>query len=260
MGNWDEFIIYIIIGLFMFGGWIINTIKAANDSKQKKADAQLAGDEDDVTAEELAARMRQSQRSGQSTASASRSRSMGDPDAAEPGNMTMAERIARAKAKQQYEQRQRGPQSLPDSANAQRSPDAHETRQREMQAQREARARSSSQQQQRQASQRQASRQGLRSNAATRRQSAAAGTDPTQDFMAQRERARNRLKKAKATAKSQAKSQARQPARSPIDTPPSQGRSMRIGKLRRSDLRRAIVMKEILDKPIANRDPLDAYE
>lgn len=250
LAAWDDWIWLALVGATVIGSWISNMKKKGED--QRKRDEGPAS----MELEEMAARRREQLRQ------ASRSRaqvSQGGGQSGgggEPGNLTMAERIARARAKAQYEQRaqasaqpaQRPQPQMPNEAQrralAQRQAEL-ERRQQAAQAQ----ARQRAQQQAQQQARLQAQQQRARAQAHARAQAQARqrgvlmhghveGPAPTESTT-------RRIVPSKPA-----------PKRTPLQpvTRPASSRLLISSSLSREDLRRAIVLNEVLGKPVALRD------
>ncbi len=245
LAAWHDYIWLILVGATMVGSWISNIKK--NQQKQRKRDEGPGA----LELQEMATRRREQLRQ----ASAQRPQTQNQPGSAAsgPGNMTMAERIARARAKAQYEQRDQGT-ARPTQAS---QPQVPNEAQRRVLAQRQAeldRRRQAAQAQQQ--AQQQAQR---RAQQRTRQQRAKAHAQAQAQA-----RQRGRLIHAPSPAPEPTTSTVRRivPERSsrrvkrapePVLVPVESDTILR-GPLSRTDLRRAIILKEILDQPIALRD------
>ncbi len=248
LAAWSDWIWIALVGATVIGSWIGNIKK--NQAEQRKRDEGPGA----LELEEMAARRREQLKQ------ASRQRVQANPSAGgaagEPGNMTMAERIARARAKAQYEQRTQEagrPQqaSQPQVPNeAQRR--ALAQRQAELDRRRQAAANQAQQQQraQQQAQRRaqQQARQRAQAHAQAQAQARRRGTllhDPAPVPEPTASTTRRLVTDTPAKR--------RKPATSPVLVPAA-GDVIPQGPLSRADLRRAIILKEILDKPIALRE------
>lgn len=258
LAAWDDWIWLALVGATVIGSWISNM--------KKKGEAQRKRDEGPASMEleEMAARRREqlrqasrgrahlSQSGGQTAVNSGTSGGGG-----EPGNLTMAERIARARAKAQYEQRARGstpsrqpqpqvPNEAQQRALAQRQAEL-ERRQQAAQAQAQARQRAQQQAQQRARLQAQQQRAQAQAHARAQAQARQRGTlmHDHVEGPALTESTTRRIVPATGT-----------PKRAPIQpvTRPAASRLLTIASLSREDLRRAIVLNEVLGKPVALRD------
>ncbi len=242
-----DFIWIGIVVVSIVGSMIGNVLK----QQKEKRDREVGGSEE---LEEMAARRREQLRQatrqrGQPQAQAPQT---GGTASGEPGNLTMAERIARARAKAQYQQR------------GQSSGRSAEQAQAQAQAQLQRRQRMAQAQQQQQAQQQ--ARQRAQQQARLRAQQQA------------QQRARQQRAQAHAQVQAKARQQGtllhdqlpsqQQPASQPTRTVRSPRRvkprpapvpaSAIIGRdtgrvLSHANLRQAVILKEILDKPLALR-------
>jgi len=250
LAAWSDYIWIALVGATVIGSWIGNIKK--NQSEQRKRDEGPGA----LEIEEMAARRREQLKQ------ASRQRAQANPSpggaADEPGNMTMAERIARARAKAQYEQRAQNtgrqadvsqpqvPNEAQRRALAQRQAEAERRQQAAAQAQQ--RAQHQAQQQSRQQAQQRARQQRAQAHARAQAQARRRGTllhEPS-PVPEQTSSTTRRLVPSKPDKR-------RKPARQPVPVPIADDVIPR-GPLSRADLRRAIILKEILDKPIALRE------
>lgn len=274
--GWDT-VIWIGIAVVVTAGSAIgNWMKqrAEREQAQKAADRRRhaagstgSGDLDDVASrrrEQL--RQMSQQRQTQGNAGRAGATSGGTSGGGEPTNLTMAERIARARAKAQYEQRAEGlrdrgrsesartarpAEESPAAATSRREQAELEARRRQQVAQRdasEARAR----EQQRRAAQQAQQRQ--RQQAAQRQQQ-----------LAQQQAATLRRQR-------ELQSMAVAEDHGPIDAGESvvhrhvpdaealpvpeliQAESVSLSKMNRASWRRAIILKEVIDRPVALRE------
>ncbi|MEZ6192759.1 MAG: hypothetical protein R3C45_15910 [Phycisphaerales bacterium] len=260
LAAWDDWIWLALVGATVIGSWISNM--------KKKGEAQRKRDESPASMEleEMAARRREQLRQA-SRGRAHLSQSGGQTGVnsvtpgggGEPGNLTMAERIARARAKAQYEQRARGstpsrqprpqvPNETQQRALAQRQAEL-ERRQQAAQAQAQARQRAQQQAQQRARLQAQQQRAQAQAQAHARAQAQA--------------RQRGTLMHDHVEGPALTESTTRRvvpdtgtPKRAPIQpvTRPAASRLLTTASLSREDLRRAIVLNEVLGKPVGLRD------
>ncbi len=252
LAAWQDWIWLVIVGATIVGSAIGNM--------KKKSQAQRKRDEghNPEQLEQMAARRREQLRE------ASRGRmqtSAGGGDASagggDPTNLTMAERIARARAKAQYEQRsERSTQPAPQEPNeAQRR--ALAQREAELQRRREA-ARAQQQAQERARQQAQA-QQRARQQAQQRARQQQAHTRARQQA-----RQRGVLVHEHVVVPDPSESTTRRtvPTRKPrrASTQPVQLQPMPFsgsaitGNLSRDDLRKAIVLNEVLGKPVSLRE------
>ncbi|WP_432799242.1 hypothetical protein [Poriferisphaera sp. WC338] len=177
----------------------------------------------------------------------------------EPTNMTMAERIARARAKAQYEERAKqthAPQQQRHEPTSQVEPGAHVDVQLQMQRQQEQRRRLEEQRRLQLEQQRQ--RQMLEQQRQLDQQRRRSADELKQQQQFKREKDRKRRLAAERAAKQKQAQQEEQAQRrvAMSATSAAIGQSdLDLGNVH--DLRRAIVLKEILDKPIGLRDPDD---
>ena len=254
LAAWDDWIWLALVGATVIGSWISNM--------KKKGEAQRKRDEGPVSMEleEMAARRREQLRQA-SRSRAQASQGGGQSGAysgggGEPGNLTMAERIARARAKAQYEQRaqssaqpaQRPQPQVPNEAQrralAQRQA---ELQRRQQAAQAQARQRAQQQAQQRARLQAQQQRARAQAHARAQAQARQRGTlmHDHVEGPAPTESTTRRIVPDTAT-----------PKRAPIQpvSCPAPTRLLTSASLSRDDLRRAIVLNEVLGKPVGLRD------
>ena len=182
---------------------------------------------------------------------------------ADPGNMTMAERIARARAKQQYEQRaaQAGQgraasasgsaSPAPRSAPSRSGTNAQQRRAEALRQKLEARRR----QQQQALARRQQQIQQAKAQRPSRPAAPPRRPAPVSDGMGDRpdhEEVHRRVANLEETPPLKIGS-----ARRRSETAASgRGVGLNFAKLSTADLRRAFILKEVLDRPVAERDPL----
>lgn len=258
LAAWQDWIWIVVMAAVMLGSALSNL--------KKKSQEQRKRDEGDSVQdlEQMAARRREELRQATRSPAQATMRPGGQSGGAEPGNLTMAERIARARAKAQYEQRaqagaQRGQPAMPQEPNeAQRRALAQrraeiERRQQAANAQQQAqqRARQQAQQQARLKAQQQAqarARAQAQAHARAQAQARQRGTllheqvvtpEPTESTT-------RRLVTDATTSKRS----------SPIDSV-LRPRGSVIGpgaSISRNDLRKAIIFKEVLGQPVALRD------
>lgn len=255
LAAWNDWIMPVVVVAIAIGS-VIGNIKKKSEEQRKRDEGP-----GELEIGELAARRREQLRQTQRTRAQTGGGSMTSGGGAEPGNMTMAERIARARAKAQYEQRAQAssrptPQAQPQVPNeAQRR--ALAQRRAELQRRQQA-ARAQQQSQQRQAQDR--ARQQARQKAqAARRQRAQAHA---------RAQARARQRgtlihdpvvvpgPTESTTRRVVPDQPKRQQRIEVQRTTS-GVSMTTpitGGLSRADLRRAILLNEVLGKPRALED------
>ncbi len=256
LGGIESWIVIALLLAPAIAGWI----KKAKKDQQKQREIDEGGASMEL--EQMAAKRREQlrqasqQRAQANLSGGSASGSHTSGGGASPGNMTMAERIARARAKAQYEQRAQGSSSTspkagsadPQAPNeAQRR--ALEQRQAELQRRREAAARQQQKaQQQAQAQQRAQQARQQQAQAHSRAQA--------------RARQRGRLIHEEVAVPEPTSSSPRRLVYSkpekrqrPAEPVADNGAVSVLGaKMTRDELRRAIVMNEVLSKPIALRD------
>lgn len=259
LGAWTDYIVLIFVGATVVGSWISNAKKSAN--KQRQIDERM-GQQD---LEEVAARRREelraaSQQRAQANLSGGSSGVSGASGGAAggggAGGMTMAERIARARAKAQQEQRTQGgsPQrgQVPNEAQRRvleqrqaeqlrrREAAAKELRARRQRAQQQSQAQQRAQRQAQQAARQQQAQAHSRAQARAR-QSGKLIHDPVPVV----ESAQPVSRRVEPRKTQQAQRAIEQPVL--LDEPGA----IVAGKLTRNDLRRAIIMNEVLGKPLA---------
>ncbi|MEM7627763.1 MAG: hypothetical protein AAF333_19390 [Planctomycetota bacterium] len=191
----------------------------------------------------------------------------GEPD---PGNMTMAERIARARAKQQYEQRaaQAGQsRAAPTSARPQPASRVGNTTQQQRASALQQKMEARRQQQREALARRQQQIQKARAQRATPTRPAQQPPAPPRRPAAvpqgitdapEHEPVRRTLADAEPTTKPEDSS------RSLVDASPHgadqpirrNAADLSFAKLSNAELRRAFILKEVLDRPVAERDPV----
>ncbi len=260
LAAWQDWIWIVVIGATVIGSWIGNLKKQSNEQRKRDEGPNA------LELNEMAARRREQLRQ----ASRGRAQGVGGESAGGqsgrasgvPGNMTMAERIARARAKAQYEQRgqdtghsaQRSQAQVPNEAQrrtlAQRQAEREHRREAaHAQQQAQQRARQQAQQRAQQQTQQQTRRQRAQAHARAQAQARQRGAlihevvavpEPTESTT--RRIVKDRPVKSRVT-------------QTPQKTP--QGGSVGpvlSGSMSRSELRRAIVLNEVLGKPIAMRE------
>ncbi len=267
---------WVLIALFVvpaIGKWIASTKK--NQQEQRRRDEGMVSQDIDQLAARRREQLRQASRqrsqantsadlSGGLSAGASGGTSGGASGGGggSPGNMTMAERIARARSKAQYEQRTQsaGPQSGPGEPGEPGGPAgsqipneaqrrALEQRQAELERRRQAaKAQQQNQQQAQQRAKQQARQQRAQAHQRAQTQARQRGkliheTVPVPEPTSSVPR---RLVPSK-------------PAQRQKAAPRSDSSVQSIGldfskHLSRDELRRAIILKEVLDKPLALRE------
>jgi hypothetical protein len=267
IGSW------VVIALLIapaIGKWIGNAKKQQQDQRRRD-EGGGALDIDQIAArrrEQLRQASRQRSQANTSAGGLSRGISGGasggvSGGGGSPGNMTMAERIARARAKAQYEQRSQGTAQQA-RASAPQVPNegqrrALAQRQAELDRRRQLLADQNQQQARQQTQQRTGQQANQQAQQLARRQRAQAH----QRAQAQARQRGGLVHEAVATPEPGSSVPRRLVPHKPQKdahavsqggaTIQSGGVSFR-GQLTRNELRRAIVLKEILDKPIALRD------
>ena len=257
LAAWQDLIWIVVFAAVMLGSALSNL--------KKKSQEQRKRDEGDSVRdlEQMAARRREELRQ----MSSGRAQAQGPVGSAgEPGNLTMAERIARARAKAQYEQRaqhgaQRGQRARPQEPNdAQRRALAQrraelERRQQAANAQQQAQQRARQQAQQRarlqaqqQAQAAQARQQRAQTHARAQAQARQRGTLIHERVMAPEptESTTHRLIPDATTPKRSSPIGSAAPTRASV--------TGLLASISRNDLRKAIIFKEVLGKPIALRE------
>jgi len=249
LAAWDDYIWLMLVGATVIGSWISN-MKKKGEAQRKRDEGPASMEQQEVAArrrEQLREASRSRVQASQGGSSAGYSAG-GGSSGGEPGNLTMAERIARARAKAQYEQRAQG--SVPPAQRSQ--PQVPNEAQRRALAQRQAELQRRQQVAQVQANQRaqQQAQQQARLQAQQQRAQAQARQrgvllhDHTQ-APGPTESTTRRLVPSTSTPK-------RPP--SPPAARPAASRLLTSASLSRDDLRRAIVLNEVLGKPVALRD------
>jgi hypothetical protein len=279
-------LVILLVGGAIFN-WVVKMMKERQEGGGKGKSKNSAG-----RAEQLARRKAEMQRQMQAQRGASgrpgqNSRggvASGGGD--EPGNMTMAERIARARAKHEYEQRrsQQGGPSRPGQSSPQRSSPSRETSPSDAEARREAQRHAAEQRQQaiREKQAAQARQRQEQQRQAARRQ--AQQSQPSSGSRQQPASSRGMLNKRSMPIGSARRNRE---VLEPVDVGPrrvaepvdptnadvaktevgmagvgkvrqrSTGRSLiNFNRLSNDDLRRMVILKEVIDKPVAIRDPL----
>jgi len=254
----------VIVGAMVIGSWLSNLKK--NSQKQRRRDE----GHNPQQLEEMAARrreqLRRANRDRTQTQAGGLSRGGGAPGQAEPGNMTMAERIARARAKAQYEQRsggssgqasaEVGPEALDPRAQARARQQAELARRRKAaQAQQEQAQQHAQQQARRQAQQQRAQRQAQQQRTRKQRAHTQAKARARQqgtlihEHVAVPDPTNSTTKRLVPTRPDpRPKARAAQAAGNTLASG-----ALFSGGLSRDDLRRAIVLNEVLGKPLALR-------
>lgn len=254
LADWTDLIAPVIIGA-VFLGSLIGKVKSKSQEQRKLDEGPNAAE-----LEQMAARRREQLRhASRGRAQASRGGDMAggaSGGGGEPGNLTMAERIARARAKAQYEQRAQAssrpaqqPQAqVPNEAQrralAQRQAELDRRRQA-ARAQQQAQQRARQQAQQR--VQQQAHQQRAQAHARAQAQARQRGTlihenvavpEPTESTTR------------RIVSRKQERSVQRPVSR--VSQEPTG--TILTSALSRNDLRKAIILNEVLGKPIALRD------
>lgn len=246
LAAWDDYIWLMLVGATVIGSWISNMKKKGE--AQRKRDEGPASMEPQEPATRRREQLRQASRgraqtpqpggqpTGFSGGNVGLNAGGGAGGGGEPGNLTMAERIARARAKAQYQQRNQGAVQAPPRTQAQ-VPNAAQRRalqqrQDELQRRQQAAQAQARQQAQQQRAQAQARQRGTRSY------DPAPGPTPTR------------------TTTRQSVPGTSTPNRPTIQTVtrPAPSSLLTSSSLSRDDLRRAIVLNEVLGKPVALRD------
>ncbi|MEM1109655.1 MAG: hypothetical protein AAGH99_13300 [Planctomycetota bacterium] len=250
-----QFLVYGVIAVIFVSTMIKNAINEANKKKRREASRQ-AGDspQGGASLDEIAARRRAQLQDMARQRGGGRGTSAGPGTAAGAGddmaNLSMAERIARARAAQQAQTRgapaKPNPRAnpLPSERPAPRRPEPTRTQSRADAA----RQRAELQRQQREAlarRQRQATQQAQRS-----RPPAPRPVSPPQPAAQPKKEVRRTVEDTSALEVGSARRQ-REVAESQ-----NAGPLINFRKLSRKDLQRAFILKEILDRPVAERDPL----
>lgn len=257
LAAWSDWIWIALVGATVIGSWIGN-IKKQQQELRRRDEGSGA-----LELDELAARRREqlrqvSHQRVQASRTAGASGVSGvSGGGGEPGNMTMAERIARARAKAQYEQRTQGAGRLTQVPQPQIPNEAQRRALAQRQAELDHRRQATAQAQQ-QAQQQAQRRARLQAQQRARQQRAQVHAQAQT-----RARQRGKLMHAPVLVPEPTTSTIRRlvpdkPARRQKPTPQptpaieSVGVNLR-GPLSRDELRRAIVLKELLDKPLALR-------
>lgn len=253
LAAWQDWIWIVVIGATVVGSWIGNLKKQSNEQRKRDEGP------NSLELEEMASRRREQLR--QVSGSRAQTPGGGGASGGEPGNLTMAERIARARAKAQYEQRAQGagqssqppqvqaPNEAQRRALAQRQAELeHRQQAAHAQQQSQQQARQQTQQRAQQQSQQQARRQRAQAHARAQAKARQRGVlvhenvavpEPTESTT-------RRIVKDRPD-----RSRAKQPALTPQVGAVGPILS---GSMSRSELRRAIVLNEVLGKPIAMRE------
>lgn len=243
----------IIILVIVVGGWIVKAISAANESKQNKG---RRPGKPRLDYEALAERRRQElQRQAQQRRAQQGRVQPTQVQQRDPATMSMAERIEMAR--QRDVQRRGQPTAVDEQAQALR--EAQERAQQQARAQAE-RARQEQAAQQRRAQQRKlqqqqrarqqnqpAPRSAVKQAAAAgrrRRDLSTVGEDALRKHQASHDRVLSKQTASDAQARELAANLGRHKRRKPL---------LDFGKLNRRSLRQAIVLKEVLDPPVALR-------
>lgn len=233
----------IVILAFVVGPWIGSVLKKSGEQRQREE----GGVEVSAELDQMAAHRREQLR--QAARQRTRMQAPSGLSPGEPGNMTMAERIARARAKAQYEQRAQG-EARPTQAS---QPQVPNEAQRRVLAQRQA---AEVQQRAQQQTQRRAQRQVQQR---TRQQQAQAHAQAQAQARQRGRLLHEPTPVPKPTTSTVRRLVPSRPKRS--KTPPAHPvpvatfGTLDLSKpLSRADLRNAIILKEVFDKPIALRD------
>ena len=258
--------VYGIGAIFVVGSWIVNILQ--KQAKARKAqerrlsmrsgastETQLDADDIDSIAAKRRAQLREMarqrmQQGGKISASTS----------TEPGNMTMAERVARARAKARYEERAKAlAQSRESSGRRDTQADTDSRKQYQAELQRRKASAKAREQAQRQADIQQEREEAMQRAQSERKrqqrlaqQAAAARRD--------REEALQRAREERGSRRSH-KNPAGHVHQLFADAPMTTTRKRRSHALRRTlsgkSLKAAIMVKEVLDAPVALRTPVD---
>jgi hypothetical protein len=262
LAAWQDFIWIAVFAAVMLGSWISN-LKKQSQEQRKRDEGPNALELDEMAArrrEQLrqASRSRAQATGGEGGPAGGHSGARSGGASGEPGNMTMAERIARARAKAQYEQRAQGAGQSAQRSQAQVPNEAQRRalaqRRAELERQQQAaRAQQQAQQRTRQQAQQRAQQQ-------TRRQQRAQAHARAQA----QARQRGALIHEDVAVPEPTQSTTRRivkdrPAQSQVTRPQQTMQAVGAGpvisgSLSRNDLRRAIVLNEVLGKPIAMRE------
>ena len=254
--DWADWIWIIFVGAVFIGTWLKN-LKDKSDERRKRDEGH-----NPVELEQMAARRREqirqatrnrTQMSTDRTSAASGSRG-------ESGNLSMAERIARARAKAQQEQRsqqvsrqpQRPQPQVPNEAQRRALAQRHAELERRRQAERtQKQAQQQAQQRARQQAQQRATQQSRAQRAQTHSRAQAQARQRgvlIHEHVAVPEPSQSTTRRLVSTPKkltARTSTPLMGKPKSDVITP---------GSLSRSDLRKAIIMNEVLGKPIAMRD------
>jgi len=252
----------IIFLVIIIGGWVIKAIAAANENKSKGGSRPDRSGQPRVDYEELAERRRQElqQQAQQRRAQQGRGPSpQAQVPQRDPATMSMAERIemARQRASQQGGG-QAGRSQVDQQAEALRRAQAEARQSADAQAERARQEQAARQRQQQQRQQQQHQRRVQQQNqpppgrAATQRAASAKRRDLSHvSEDAQRKHDESHQRVLSATS---ARAAALQENRGRRKRSSSGGDLLDFSKLNRKSLRQAIVLKEILDVPVALRD------
>ncbi|MFI4862402.1 MAG: hypothetical protein ACIAXF_17185 [Phycisphaerales bacterium JB063] len=237
----------IVILIIVIGGWIIKAVNAMNESKAKREKSGNRPDYEELAARRRAELQQQAQQRGPATLQATQR---------DPSSMSMAERIEMAR---QRAQQQQGGQGVDPRAEALRRQQQEAMRQRQQQEQaarqqrlqqEQARRQQQQQQQQRARQQQQQQQQTLKQQrAAAKRTQQGIRQRDERLHRASHERVHKTPKRDQAVRKLEA-------ALAPGRRPKRKGALLDFGKLNRRSLRQAMILKEVLDKPVALRDPV----
>ena len=249
LADWTDLIVPAIVVASVVGSWIHGVLKKYGEQRKSEVDGY------DTDLEAMAARRREelirARRQGTQGGSQASMRVSDSPD------MSMAERIARARAKAQQEQQGGAVVSNDETMAQARRQQALAQRRAELQQQQkeaalarkraQEQARLRAQQQQRQAqAQAQARRQRAAAHARAQAQARQRGTLMHEQVQATEPTESSTRRQLRVTKRREPV-----PALIPIE---SESGPVRIGRLSRNELRRAIVMNEVLGKPLALRD------
>ena len=273
-GNWINLIIILIFILSAAGPAIAKALKWLQEQRAKENAwrDQMSGSSD---LEDIAAQRRQElqqKRQRQIQVQQRQARPQRDFSAevagqapvelqqpAQPGNMTMAERIARAKAKAEYQKRSRQLREQQSRESPQRmDPQAQAEQQARAQAEREAEAaqRAARHRQQQQQARQQSVQRQRRLQQQQQRQAAALAKQRAQAEAAEQHQREKTLRE-----QGQARRQrvaAEQAAAAIRENDVVGNTQIRQRLFNRRSLREAIVLREILDRPVSLRDNASA--
>ncbi|HEX7009042.1 MAG TPA: hypothetical protein VF184_03615 [Phycisphaeraceae bacterium] len=248
----DDLVMYGVLALIVIGSWIANAAKKYSQQQEERKrqlqrmlrDARQEGQAD------LDA-LTQRQRQDLQTITQQRMEISAQQPSSEPTNLTMAQRIARARAKAQYEERarqlrqaQQQQQQRPQTIPGLRTPPADLQAQARMRAQAQAAQRARQQQQElaRRRALLQAQQEAQRRAQEQRRQQILRQQQTQQQALARR-RQQERLSLERVA-----------PPMSLVQPAKPKRPALRIGPITPQSLAQAVILKEILDPPLALRE------